>query len=140
MAARRVTQKLQAGTIYLRRSFCLLHELLLTIRIRKHVIHTVGPVFAKSKEEEKAEQLASCYRRCLEICMENSLKSIVSPPDREIRLLTDEAAQAFPSISTGVYGYPIESATLIALGETRKFLDQPQIHVCWLRCLQTYAL
>ena len=63
--------------ICLRESFYLEIELSLTMHIRKYVIHTVGPVFAKSKEEEKARQLTSCYRRSLEICTENSLKSIV---------------------------------------------------------------
>ncbi|EJD07133.1 A1pp-domain-containing protein [Fomitiporia mediterranea MF3/22] len=72
----------------------------------KHVIHTVGPVYAMSKAETKAVQLAPCYRRSLSLAVENALKSI-----------------AFPSISTGIYGYPIEDATKIALEETRRFLD-----------------
>ncbi|KAL5525493.1 hypothetical protein ACEPAG_6829 [Sanghuangporus baumii] len=72
----------------------------------KHVIHTVGPVYSTSQVEIKAKQLASCYRRSLSIAAEKSFRSI-----------------AFPSISTGVYGYPIEDATEIALEETRRFLD-----------------
>ncbi|EIN10011.1 A1pp-domain-containing protein [Punctularia strigosozonata HHB-11173 SS5] len=75
----------------------------------KHVIHTVGPVYSSSNVETKASQLASCYRRSLELATENSLRHI-----------------AFPSISTGIYGYPIKDATHIALTEVRKFLDNEQ--------------
>ncbi|KAF7796467.1 hypothetical protein EIP86_007644 [Pleurotus ostreatoroseus] len=71
----------------------------------RHVIHTVGPIYSESKVEEKAAQLASCYRRSLEIAVQNSLKSI-----------------AFPSISTGVYGYPVPDATHVAANEVRQFL------------------
>ncbi|TFK21171.1 A1pp-domain-containing protein [Coprinopsis marcescibilis] len=73
-----------------------------------HVIHTVGPVYGLPKEE-KAEQLASCYRTSLELAVENQLRHI-----------------AFPSISTGIYGYPIEDATHIALKTTREFLEKPE--------------
>ncbi|KAH8112631.1 A1pp-domain-containing protein [Phellopilus nigrolimitatus] len=72
----------------------------------KHVIHTVGPVYSARSADENASQLASCYRRSLSIAVDNSLTSI-----------------AFPSISTGVYGYPVGDATAIALQETRRFLD-----------------
>ncbi|KAL5504426.1 hypothetical protein ACEPAH_8501 [Sanghuangporus vaninii] len=72
----------------------------------KYVIHTVGPVYSVNQVETKAKQLASCYRRSLSSAAEKSFRSI-----------------AFPSISTGVYGYPIEDATQIALEETRKLLD-----------------
>ncbi|KAL5486311.1 hypothetical protein ACEPAI_7357 [Sanghuangporus weigelae] len=72
----------------------------------KHVIHTVGPVYSASQVETKAKQLASCYRLSLSIAAEKSIRSI-----------------AFPSISTGIYGYPIEDATEVALEETRRFLD-----------------
>ncbi|KIY44040.1 macro domain-like protein [Fistulina hepatica ATCC 64428] len=71
-----------------------------------HVIHAVGPVYSRSHVMEKAVQLASCYNLSLEITVENSLKHV-----------------AFPSISTGVYGYPIEDATHVALNEVRTFLD-----------------
>ncbi|KAK0211081.1 A1pp-domain-containing protein [Desarmillaria ectypa] len=71
----------------------------------KHVIHTVGPIYSSKDIETKAEQLASCYRTSLELAAKNSLKHI-----------------AFPSISTGIYGYPIEDATHIALKEVRQFV------------------
>ena len=69
----------------------------------KHVIHTVGPVWHGGQRGEP-ELLASCYRRSLEIAEEHKLRSI-----------------AFPAISTGIYGYPIEAATKIAVETTRGF-------------------
>ncbi len=63
----------------------------------RHVIHTVGPVY-KGGTRGEAEKLAGCYRRSLEIAAENGLKSI-----------------AFPAISCGVYGYPIQEASRIAV-------------------------
>lgn len=67
------------------------------------VIHTVGPIYSGSRED--AEQLASCYRSCLQLAVENGLESI-----------------AFPAISCGVYGYPIEEAAEIALRTACNFL------------------
>lgn len=67
----------------------------------KHVIHTVGPVYQDGKSGEPG-LLASCYRRCLEIADQHGLKSI-----------------AFPAISTGIFGYPTEDATRIAVETTR---------------------
>ncbi len=76
----------------------------------RHVIHTVGPVWRGGGGGEP-EKLASCYRRCFEVAQENGLASI-----------------AFPSVSTGVYGYPIEKASLIAIETSRKCLEKyPQI-------------
>ncbi|KAI0767995.1 A1pp-domain-containing protein [Trametes elegans] len=72
----------------------------------RHVIHTVGPVYSSSNVDVKAQQLASCYKTSLQLAVDNSLKHI-----------------AFPSISTGVYGYPIADATHIALDVVRQFLD-----------------
>jgi O-acetyl-ADP-ribose deacetylase (regulator of RNase III) len=70
----------------------------------KYVIHTVGPVWHGGSNKE-SQFLANCYRNCLKIAEENNIKSI-----------------AFPSISTGVYGYPIEEASDIALKEIVSFL------------------
>ncbi len=72
----------------------------------KHVIHTVGPVWSGGKNNEK-ELLSSCYRNSLRLAKENTIKSI-----------------AFPSISTGVYGYPIELASKVALTEVLGFLKE----------------
>lgn len=71
----------------------------------KYVIHTVGPVWRGGGTEE-AERLASCYRESLKLARENDIATI-----------------AFPAISTGVYGYPVEPATRIAIGEVRRFLE-----------------
>ena len=70
----------------------------------KFVIHTVGPVYRDGQHGEP-EKLAACYRNSLALAADNGCKSI-----------------AFPCISTGVYGYPIEDAAKIAVGEVREFL------------------
>ena len=63
----------------------------------EYVIHTPGPVWHGGKSEER-ELLASCYRSCLELAAENNIRTI-----------------AFPSISTGVYHFPLEEAAEIAV-------------------------
>lgn len=76
----------------------------------RHVIHTVGPIYRGGASGE-ARLLESCYRRCFEVAAENGLKSL-----------------AFPSISTGAYGYPIAEASQIALRTSLAQLDRfPQI-------------
>lgn len=72
-----------------------------------YIFHAVGPVYRGGSEGEP-EQLASCYRECLRLAAERDLKTI-----------------AFPAISTGIYGYPIDEAAAIAIREIRTFLDQP---------------
>lgn len=70
----------------------------------KFVIHTVGPVWRDGANGEP-QLLASCYRNCLQLAVENQIQTI-----------------AFPSISTGVYGYPIMQASQIAVREVKNFL------------------
>jgi O-acetyl-ADP-ribose deacetylase (regulator of RNase III) len=72
----------------------------------KFVIHTVGPVWRGGMNREP-ELLASCYRRSLEVAIENGVRAI-----------------AFPAISCGIYGYPIDAAAEIAVGETRRVLAE----------------
>ena len=69
-----------------------------------YVIHTVGPVWRGGTCGEAAN-LASCYRNSLALAVENGLRTV-----------------AFPAISCGVYGYPIDAAARIAVAETRSFL------------------
>ncbi len=75
----------------------------------KYVIHGVGPVYRGGGRGE-ADQLKSVYAESLSIASENGIKSI-----------------AFPSISTGVYGYPIEEAARIALGTVIEFLEKDEV-------------
>jgi O-acetyl-ADP-ribose deacetylase (regulator of RNase III) len=92
----------------------------------KWVIHTVGPVWAGGHRNEE-NLLASCYRNSLKAAADKGVKTI-----------------AFPGISTGAYGFPLERATEIALTETRKFLEKDQsiervVFVCFgERALNTY--
>jgi O-acetyl-ADP-ribose deacetylase len=73
----------------------------------KHIIHTVGPVWRGGTNGEP-ELLASCYRRSLALAAANEFRSI-----------------ALPSISTGIYGYPIELAAKVAVTAVRQSLREP---------------
>lgn len=71
----------------------------------RHVIHCVGPVWRGGSEGEE-RLLASCYRRAIELAAE-----------------AGDAQVAFPAISTGIYGYPLEQGAAVALAATRAALD-----------------
>lgn len=70
------------------------------------VIHTVGPVWYGGKRGEAA-LLASCYRNSLELAQQSRIRTI-----------------AFPSISTGVYGYPVEQAAMVAVAAIREYVQE----------------
>jgi O-acetyl-ADP-ribose deacetylase len=70
----------------------------------RFVIHTVGPIWRGGKNDE-ARILANCYHNSLQLAVENEIKTM-----------------AFPAISCGAYGYPIEEAAHIAFKTTREFL------------------
>ena len=72
----------------------------------KYVIHTVGPVWNGGNSGEP-ELLASCYQESLRLAVENGVQSV-----------------AFPSISTGIFGYPTEKAALVALTAVRGFVEE----------------
>ena len=70
----------------------------------EHVIHCLGPVYGRDKPEDKL--LSDCYKNALKLAEENGIDSI-----------------AFPAISTGAFGYPIEAATKVALDTILEMLD-----------------
>lgn len=70
----------------------------------KYIIHTVGPIYSGTAED--AAQLADCYRNSLDLAKEHDVHSI-----------------AFPAISTGVYGYPLEDAAEIAVKTVAQWLE-----------------
>ncbi len=72
----------------------------------KYVIHTVGPIYRDGLHREP-ELLSSCYRESLKLAAANGLKTL-----------------AFPSISTGAYGYPLDAAARIALKTVRDYLAE----------------
>jgi len=75
----------------------------------RYVIHTVGPVW-RGGDRGEPEILASCYRNSLRLAVENGVRSI-----------------AFPSISTGAYGYPVEKAAPVALSTVAAFLRMEKL-------------
>jgi len=84
----------------------------------RFIIHTVGPIWHGGKHDE-AQTLTDCYRNSLQLAVENQIKTI-----------------AFPAISCGAYGYPLEKAAHIAVRTTRDFLAsnkeiQKVIFVVW---------
>jgi O-acetyl-ADP-ribose deacetylase (regulator of RNase III) len=73
----------------------------------RFVFHAVGPVYRDGLHDEP-ELLASCYRKAFELAVEHHVETM-----------------SFPAISTGVYGYPMEEATRIALREVKDALERP---------------
>ena len=71
----------------------------------RYVVHTVGPVWHGGDRDEP-EKLAACYRSALRLAVENGARTV-----------------AFPGISTGVYGYPLEDATRVAMTTVRDCLQ-----------------
>lgn len=89
----------------------------------KYVIHTVGPVWQGGKHDED-ELLANCYRNSLNLAELHRIKTL-----------------AFPAISTGVYGFPLDRATAIAVAEVRAFLaTHPTIQQVLFACFSDDAL
>ncbi|MFO1372601.1 MAG: O-acetyl-ADP-ribose deacetylase [Candidatus Competibacteraceae bacterium] len=83
----------------------------------RHVIHTVGPVWHGGGQGEP-DLLAACYRHSLQLAVANGVHTI-----------------AFPAISCGVYGYPLDEAARIAVGEVRNFLGHDdQLEMVYLVC------
>ena len=77
----------------------------------RFVFHTVGPVYRDGTHQEP-ELLASCYRTCLRLAEENAVRTI-----------------SFPAISTGIYRYPLEDATRVALHEVKSHLSRDETPV-----------
>jgi O-acetyl-ADP-ribose deacetylase (regulator of RNase III) len=77
----------------------------------RYVFHAVGPVYRDGRHGEP-ELLASCYRTCLAMAEERGVRTI-----------------SFPAISTGVYGYPMEEAAGIAIGEVTAHFEKPEARI-----------
>ena len=88
----------------------------------KHVIHTVGPVWHGGRHGED-DDLANCYRNSLALASQHGVKTI-----------------AFPAISTGVYAFPLDRATTIAVREVKQYLDaHPEIEQVTFCCFGASA-
>lgn len=72
----------------------------------EYVIHTVGPIWRGGKSNEEV-LLASCYKTSMQLALENGIRTV-----------------AFPSVSTGVYHFPIEKAADIAIRTVKEFMDE----------------
>ena len=87
-----------------------------------YVIHAVGPVWRGGNRGE-AEQLAGCYRHALDLVRSHGLRTV-----------------AFPAISCGAYGYPVDQAATIAVAETRRVLEsEPSIETVYFVCFDSHV-
>lgn len=79
-----------------------------------YIIHTVGPVWHEGESGEEAK-LASCYTRSLEVAEAKGLKTV-----------------AFPSISTGIFSYPVEKAAKIAVKTVKDYVKDKDMEIIWV--------
>lgn len=90
----------------------------------RKVIHAVGPIYGGGAGQEEADLLASCYLNSLDLCAAEGWRSI-----------------AFPSISTGTYGYPVAEASRIAVEAIREgLLENPGIELVRMVCFSAADL
>jgi O-acetyl-ADP-ribose deacetylase len=88
----------------------------------KWILHTVGPIWKGGRHQED-RLLAECYQSCLKLALEYRIRTL-----------------AFPSISTGAYGFPVERACRIALAEISVFLENnPLPEKVFVVCFDTLA-
>ena len=73
----------------------------------KYVIHTVGPVWNNGEFYDESQMLANCYKNSLKLAVENGIRTI-----------------AFPSISTGVYRFPVDKAAKVSVKAVRDFIEE----------------
>lgn len=78
----------------------------------KYVIHTVGPIYSEARKDECQKQLQSCYKKSLELAVQNGCKTV-----------------AFPLISAGVYGYPKKEALKVAVETIEEFGKDLQVTI-----------
>jgi O-acetyl-ADP-ribose deacetylase (regulator of RNase III) len=88
----------------------------------KWIFHTVGPVWQGGAHKE-VELLASCYRRCLELAAQHRVRSI-----------------AFPAISTGIYGFPLQSAAKIAVTTVKNYINGSGVDIVKFVCFDDKTL